>query len=102
MTIISISKPSPSFLFYGKFNSLSFFVRERGGGGGGGGVEGGGGFLPHDVGTLYTTAIVLLFFLFVCLFVFFFNSPHQLYQLRDQSLARMCSLVVTSSSKNFL
>ena len=65
MTIISISKPSPSFVFNGKFNSLSFFY--QGAGGEGGGVEGGGGFLPHDVGTLYTTATVLLFCLFVCL-----------------------------------
>ena len=66
VTIISISKPSPSFVFYGKFNSLSFFYQGAGGRGGGG-VEGGGGFLPHDVGTLYTTATVLLFCLFVCL-----------------------------------
>ena len=67
MTIISISKPTPSFVFYGKFNSLSFFDQAARGRGGGGGVEGGGGVLPHDVGTLYTTATVLLFCLFVCL-----------------------------------
>ena len=96
MTIISISRSSPSFVFYGKFNSLIFWSGSAGGGEGGL-VEGGGGLLPHSVGTLYTTATVLLF----CLFVFyFFNSPHQLYQLRDQSLVRMCSLVVTSSDKN--
>ena len=93
MTIISISKPSLSFVLYGKFNSLIFLS----GSAEGRGVEGGGGLLPHAVGTLYTTATVPLF----CLFVFcFFNSPHQLYQLRDQSLVRMCSLVVTSSGKN--
>ena len=43
MTIISISKPTPSFVFYGKFNSLSFFDQEARGRGGGGGGRGGGG-----------------------------------------------------------
>lgn len=94
MTIISISKPIPSFVLYGKFNSLIFLS----GSAEGRGVEGGGGFLPHDVGTLYTTATLLLFCLFVCFCLF--NSPHQLYQLRDQSLVRMRSLVVTLSGKN--
>lgn len=68
MTIISISKPSHSFVFYGKCNSLRFFcqgVRGRGGG-----VEGGGGLLPHALGTLYTTATVLLFCFFVCFLLF--------------------------------
>ena len=68
MTIISTSKPNPSFVFYRKFNSLSFL--SGGAGGGGGGVEEGGGLLPHAVGTLYTTATVLLFCLFVCFLLF--------------------------------
>ena len=76
MTIISIFKPSPSFVFYGesethheflgKFNSLIFLS----GSAEGGGVGGGGRLLPFAVGTLYTTATVLLFCLFVCFLLF--------------------------------
>ena len=44
MTIIPICKSSPSFVFYGKFNSFNFLVRERGGGGRGGWLKEVGGF----------------------------------------------------------
>ena len=68
MTIIPISKSSPSFVFYGKFNSLILWSGSAGAGGGGL-VEGGGGasatFCWYVI--YYSDCAVILF---VCFLLF--------------------------------